>query len=58
LDAAAQPAVRETIQSGVMIEKFAGIFRTFCSGFLDLNHTSQPMIPVAFQIPKFVSGPS
>ena len=36
-----------------MIEKFADVSRTVLSEFLDLNHTSKPMILVSLIIPKF-----
>ncbi len=36
-----------------MIEKFAGICRTFWSEFLDLNHTGKSIILVPLKIPKF-----
>jgi hypothetical protein len=41
-----------------MIEKFAGICRTFWSEFLDLNHTSKSMMLVSLWILKFAPGPS
>ncbi len=41
-----------------MIEKFAGICRTFRSEFLDLNHTGKSMMLVSLLIPKFAPGPS
>ena len=37
----------------VMIEKFAGVRDMVGSEFLDLNHTSKPMILVSLVIPKF-----
>ena len=39
--------------SSVMIEKFAGVCGMVGSEFLDLNHTSKPMVLVSFLIPKF-----
>jgi hypothetical protein len=36
-----------------MIEKFAGVSRVDASEFLDLNHTSKPMVLVSLMIPKF-----
>ena len=36
-----------------MIEKFAGVCGIGLSEFLDLNHTSKPMILVSLMIPKF-----
>ena len=50
------PASRGT--ASVMIEKFAGICRTFWSEFLDLNHTSKLMVLVSLLIPKFALRPS
>ena len=40
-----------------MIEKFAVVSRDASSEFLDLNHTSKPMILVSLLIPKFAPGP-
>jgi hypothetical protein len=40
-----------------MIEKFAGIRGSVLSEFLDLNHTSKPMILVSLMIPKFAPEP-
>jgi hypothetical protein len=40
-----------------MIEKFAGIYRTPWSEFLDLNHTRKIVILVSLWIPKFAPGP-
>ena len=39
--------------SSVMIEKFAGVRGLVRSEFLDLNHTSKPIILVSLLIPKF-----
>ena len=39
--------------AGVMIEKFAGVRGMARSEFLDLNHTSKPMILVSLMILKF-----
>ena len=36
-----------------MIEKFAGVSCMGLSEFLDLNHTSKPMILVSLMISKF-----
>ena len=36
-----------------MIEKFAGVRGMVRSEFLDLNHTSKPMILVSLMIAKF-----
>jgi hypothetical protein len=41
-----------------MIEKFAGVSRMVLSEFLDLNHTSKPMILVSLMIPKFARDAS
>jgi len=41
-----------------MIEKFAGAYGKAASEFLDLNHTSKPMILVSLLIPKFAQEPS
>ena len=41
----------------MMIEKFAGVSRMVLSEFLDLNHTSKPMILVSLMIPKFATEP-
>ncbi len=41
-----------------MIEKFAIISGVEPSEFLDLNHTSKPMLPVSLVIPKFAPDPS
>ena len=37
----------------MMIEKFAGVCGMVGSEFLDLNHTSKPMVLVSLMIPKF-----
>jgi hypothetical protein len=42
----------------VMIEKFAVIRGEVPREFLDLNHTSKPMLLVSLMIPKFAPGPS
>ena len=36
-----------------MIEKFAGVCGMVGSEFIDLNHTSKPMVLVSLMIPKF-----
>ena len=41
-----------------MIEKFAGVCGVVLSEFLDLNHTSKPMILVSLMIPKFARDAS
>ena len=41
-----------------MIEKFAIVVGKVQSEFLDLNHTSKPMILVSLMIPKFAPWPS
>jgi hypothetical protein len=46
------------VEASVMIEKFAGTFRTSWSEFLDLNHTSNPMMLVSLWFPKFAPGAS
>src|SRR5262245_31811866 len=43
--------------TSVMIEKFAGARGLVRSEFLDLNHTSKPMILVSLVIPKFAPEP-
>jgi hypothetical protein len=40
-----------------MIEKFAIVDGEVSREFLDLNHTSKPMILVSLMIPKFASEP-
>ena len=40
-----------------MIEKFAIISGKVSSEFIDLNHTSKPMILVSLMIPKFAPEP-
>jgi hypothetical protein len=40
-----------------MIEKFASSIGQVESEFLDLNHTSNSMIPVSLLIPKFAHYP-
>jgi hypothetical protein len=40
-----------------MIEKFAIVSGEGSSEFLDLNHTSKPMLLVSLKIPKFAPGP-
>ena len=49
---------RRGMAASVMIEKFAIIRREVSSGFLDLNHTRESMIPVSLVIPKFAPGTS
>ena len=44
--------------TSVMIEKFAIISGEGSSEFLDLNHTSEPMILVSLMIPKFALDPA
>jgi hypothetical protein len=44
--------------SSVMIEKFATLGGMAQSEFLDLNHTSKPMILVSLMIPKFAPDTS
>ena len=41
-----------------MIEKFAPSSGSVPSEFLDLNHTSKPVMLVSLMIPKFAPGPS
>ncbi len=45
-------------RASVMIEKFATPRGTVSSEFLDLNHTSKPMILVSLLIPKFARDAS
>ena len=41
-----------------MIEKFAGVLGLVQSEFLDLNHTTKPVILVSLMIPKFARDAS
>src|SRR5262245_27891305 len=61
--ACAQPirdvaVARRPIALVVMIEKFAAVRGLVRSEFLDLNHTSKPMILVSLMIAKFAPKPS